>query len=316
MRIPHADRCDRHRRAQWPRALRDHHAGHDPHSRGGKRGRGLVLARRPHHRGRHPHCPHRAPLHDDGALRCAARFAHVSRSGFARVRPRGSRRPAGGRVRRESRALRPRTYPARFGSRQDGAELGPLRDPSSQRVHPHSRAQRRGDPKIDDRSRGLHPRRGLPAGRVGGGARFLYRRGHAGDRRRRRRGQGDGGVDHRGTALPRPVAGRHPALRTALRGPRLCRGPGRGGLRSELHGASASGRVRIGPPPAHQPGVPAPGGPGSRLRGEGGMGAAQLVQGQRGRRFSRPGPLGLDPAQLVVGHPRRTRGHSHRCRDL
>ena len=151
MRIPDADGCDRHRRARRPGARRGNDARHDSHPGGGQRRRGLVLARRPHDWCGHPHCAHRAPVHDDGAVRRAARPAHLSRSGPAHLWPRRSRRPAGGRVRRESDPLRSGAYPGRFDPGRHGAELGPLRAAGAQRGHPHPRAQRRGHSQIDDR---------------------------------------------------------------------------------------------------------------------------------------------------------------------
>ena len=141
------------------------------------------------------------------------------------------------------------------------------------------------------------------------GARLLRRRrllrARAGGRGRHR--QGDGGVDRRGRAAARPLADGHPPLRRALPLARLHARAHARGLRDLLR---------------HQ--VPRPRAPGGaaaarlarlrlarrarrRVRREVGLGAGQLVRGQRGggRRVAAPARLGR--AALVAGDRRRAR---------
>ncbi len=102
-----------------------------------------------------------------------------------------------------------------------------------------------GDHAADQRPGGLHSRqRVLPGGDGGRGAlrRRLLLRPRTGGRGRRR--QGDGGVDHRGRAEPRPLGDGHQALRLAVPLARLHARPHQGDLRDLLRHPLSEPRAR------------------------------------------------------------------------
>ena len=151
----------------------------------------------------------------------------------------------------------------------------------------------------------VHPRRGP------GAAELLRRRRVQLGRHRvgGRGGPGAGRVDHRGRAGPRPVRGRHPAVRPVQRQQPVAARPGRRGPRPALRGAVAE------PGAGHRPAVPPvarlpPAGAGERvLRQPDGLGAGELLRPARPEPGDRVRLGRAELAALVRGraarHPQR-----------
>ena len=203
----------------------------------------------------------------------------------------GARR---GRRRRHPRRLqRP---PARGG-------LGALRGDHRQRPQARAGDGRGHDHAADQRARGVHARRRVPARRVAR-ARVLRRRRllRPRARGRGRDGQADGGVDRRGRAVARRVGDGHAALRRALPLARLHAEAHARGLRDLLRHQVPRPRAPGGAPAARLAGLRLARGPRRRVRGEVGLGARQLVRGQRGGAATRRCARAAGPGS--TGRPR------------
>ena len=178
---------------------------------------------------------------------------------------------------------RPRPDPARLQRPPARRGLGPLRGDHRELETPGAGDGRDHGHQTDQRPRGVHPRqRVLP--RRDRGRRLLRLRLllRPRPRRRRRDRKGDGRVDRRGRAEPRPLGDGHPPLRgpvpLALLHPRADQGELRDLLRHPLPQPRAPGRAaaaglagqRLAPRARR------------RLRRKIGLGAGQLVRLERG----------------------------------
>ena len=216
-----------------------------------------------------------------------------------------------------ARRERLRAHPARLQRPPARRRLGPLRGDRGQLAPAGSADGGRAGHAHDQRPGGLHARQRVLPRRDGGarpvrGGRLLRPR--PGGRRRHR--AGDGRVDRRGRAEPRPLAhGRAPLrrpvplavlhaqarprdLRDLLRHqvPEL-RAPGRAAA-AHLAGERLAPRARRG------------------LRREVGLGAGQLVRVERGPRRRVAAPARLGRPELVAGDRRRARRLPRARRDL
>ena len=147
--------------------------------------------------------------------------ADAARPRPARLLPRGRRGPGDGRLRAPElagvparRDRRPRPHPARLQRPAARGRSGPLRGDRRELEAAGAGDGRGEDHEADQRPGGVHPRqRVLP--RRDRGRRALRRRRLLRPRAGRRRGdrQGDGRVDRRGRAQPRPLGDGRPSLR-------------------------------------------------------------------------------------------------------
>ena len=222
--------------------------------------------------------------------------------------PRGRRRARDGRLRAPLRAVgarraRRRRDPGRLQRPPARGGLGALRGDHRQRPQARAGDGRGHDHEADQRARGVHARRRVLPRRVRR-ARVLRRRRlqRPRARGRGRDGQADGRVDRRGRAVARRLGDGHPPLRRALPLARLHAQAHPRGLRDLLRHQVPRPRAAVRAPAARLAGLRLARRPRRRVRREVGLGAGQLVRGQRGGGRRGPAPARLGRA--ATGRPR------------